>query len=406
MPISYSEQTTLTCPACQREFEAAVWTLVDTAERPDLTLALQEGTLDRVTCPHCGSSGPSGAPLLLHDPQQRRVYFAVPPGVAEHRWRERAQELLYMLVGSLPEEARLTYLGDVQVEQEIGGVRRAWQRRQRKAEARRAGSAAAPQPAPEPSRAPEPPAQKPAAPAAPLVELVQQLLASDSAADFQAQIERSPVLLSELADQTIGRLADDAYAQGQREIGEALRALRASLADLRRGETAPEVAAPPVSESAPAAPAEPPAERLPEQTYQALLRASTSAELRQTVSDYPALLEGWVDQALSARAEAVLEEGNERLATAIEERREALAELRQSSVSEPVLMRAVEALLHARDESALEQAITTYPALLTEAAQTALLELAAGARARGDTALAEYAAECRAMLRHIRDELG
>lgn len=396
MPISYSEQTTLTCPACQREFAAEVWTLVDTAERPDLAQALQDGTLDRATCPHCGASGPSGAPLLLHDPQQRRVYFAVPPGVAEHRWRERAQELLYVLVGSLPEDARLTYLGDVQVEQEVAGVRRAWQRRQRRTE-RRAPAAEQPPPAAEPLREAAAPAP---APATALAELIGQLLASDSAADFQALIERNPALLSEQADQTAAQLADTAYAQGQREIGDALRALRTSLADLRRGAD-PAAPAPPAAQ-----PASPAQASLPEATYQALLRAGTSAELRETVGDYPVLLEGWVDQDLSARAEAVLDEGNERLASAIEERREALAELRHSSVSEPALLQAVETLLRARDESALEQAITSYPALLTEAAQATLLELAAQARARGDTSLAEYAAECRTMLRHIREQLG
>src|SRR5207244_12335553 len=44
--------------------------------------------------------------------------------------REQAQSLLYLLVGSLPEEQRRPYLGDVQIEQEVEGVRRAVLRRQ------------------------------------------------------------------------------------------------------------------------------------------------------------------------------------------------------------------------------------------------------------------------------------
>ncbi|GAB4191122.1 MAG: CpXC domain-containing protein [Roseiflexaceae bacterium] len=408
MPISYSEQTMLTCPSCGKSFEAEVWTLVDTAERPDLLQALQDETLDRVTCPHCGYSGASGAPLLLHDPQQRRVYFAVPPGVEEHRWRERAQELLYALVGSLPEEARLPYLGDVQVNQEVAGMRRSWMSYQRRLNSRRGASAPE---AAQPTQAREPVAAALAAPPAEdgarIYDLVQQLLAADSATEFQALVERNPVLLSEAADLAVGQLIEAAYAQGEHEIGEALRTLRGTLSDLRGGsvparETAP---APAAVAAETAAPAETATSALPELAYQALLRVATNDDLQQTVRDYPVLLEGWIDQALAARAEAVLDEGNERLAVTIEERREALAELRHSSASEPALLQAIEVLLHARDEQALEQAITGYPVLLTEAAQTALLELSAGARSRGDSTLAEYAIECRALLHRIREEL-
>ncbi len=405
MPISYSEQTVLTCPSCGRSFEAEVWTLVDTAERPDLLQALQDQTLDRVTCPHCGHSGASGAPLLLHDPQQRRVYFAVPPSVEEHRWRERAQELLYALVGSLPEEARLPYLGDVQVNQEVAGMRRSWMSYQRRLNSRRGLAAeTAPTPAREPA-APAP-AARPPEDGARIYDLIQQLLAADSAGDLQALVERNPVLLGEATDQAVGQLIETAYAQGEREIGEALRTLRGTLAELR-GSPAPArepTAAPAAAVSPPPAP-EAEAAALPELAYQALLRVATNDDLQQTVRDYPVLLEGWVDQALAARAEVVLDEGNERLAAAIEERREALAELRHSSASEPALLQAIGVLLQARDEQALEQAITSYPALLTEAAQTALLELSADARTRGDDTLAEYAVECRALLRRIRDEL-
>lgn len=403
MPISYSEQTVLTCPSCGKSFEAEVWTLVDTAERPDLLQALQDETLDRVSCPHCGYSGPSGAPLLLHDRQQRRVYFAVPPDVAEHRWRERAQELLYVLVGSLPEEARLPYLGDVQVNQEVAGMRRAWQSYQRRLNSRRGNSA--PVVEHEATVAPAVPPPRPTETDRRIYELVQLLLAADSAGEFQTLIERNPLLLGEAADLAVAELVEAAYAQGQREIGEALQALRGTLADLRSAPAPAHTAVAPSAATVASTPSVQAAADLPELAYQALLRVATNDDLQQIVRDYPVLLEGWADMALAARAETVLDEGNERLATTIEERREALAELRHHSANEAALIQAIEVLLQARDEQALEQAITTYPALLTEAAQVALLELSAGARARGDDPLAEYAVECRALLRRIRDEL-
>src|SRR5689334_6051472 len=148
MPISYSENANLTCPACQQDFAAEVWMLVDAAERPDLAQALRDGALNVVACPHCGNQGPAGGPLLFHDPANRRVYFAAPAGALEHELREQAQSLLYLLVGSLPEEQRRAYLGDVQVEQEVEGVRRAVLRRQA---ARRAPPEHAPPPSPAPA---------------------------------------------------------------------------------------------------------------------------------------------------------------------------------------------------------------------------------------------------------------
>ena len=132
MPISQTEQIHLACPACGAGFEADVWTLVDAAERPDLSQALRDDALDVVACPSCGHRMAAGAPLLFHEPAGRRVYFAVPPGADEHAWRERAQQLLYALVAAIPEEQRLPYLGDVQVEHEVAGVRRALLRRERR----------------------------------------------------------------------------------------------------------------------------------------------------------------------------------------------------------------------------------------------------------------------------------
>jgi ribosomal protein L29 len=109
----------------------------------------------------------------------------------------------------------------------------------------------------------------------------------------------------------------------------------------------------------------------------------------------------------------VLDEGNERLAATLEERRELLADLRAAAPTDtaPVdaapdtLHDAVEALLSADDEDVLAQVLLEYPALLSDEAQDALWRLSAEARSQGDEELATYAVECRAMLRRVREGL-
>jgi len=132
---------------------------------------------------------------------------------------------------------------------------------------------------------------------------------------------------------------------------------------------------------------------------------SSLDELRAATSDHPALLDDWADADLSARVEAALDAGDERLAVEIEERREVLAALRAELSGRESLPRAIKALLHADGEDALAETLTEHPILLTHAAQAALADLAAEARARGDDQLAGYATERRAMLRKVREGL-
>src|SRR4051812_19113126 len=139
MPISQSDSIGLTCPACGAHFETEAWTLVDAAERSDLAQALRDGSLNMATCPKCGTQTVASAALLFHDPGGRRVYFAGPPDIGEYARRERAQEMLRQLVDSLPPDGGRPYLGDVQVEQELDGVRRAVLRHDRRRAGRQGG---------------------------------------------------------------------------------------------------------------------------------------------------------------------------------------------------------------------------------------------------------------------------
>ncbi|GIW00774.1 CpXC domain-containing protein [Roseiflexus sp.] len=400
MSISYAELASLTCPVCRTSFEAEIWTIVDARERPDLAGMLLSGELNMVTCPQCGHQADAGGPLLVHDPDGRRVYFAAPADAPEHVWRERARELLYVLVGSLPEEARLPYLGDVQVEVEAGGVRKALLRRGRR-------FAPPPSIAPKPSRnvhTSSPPVERLDIAAAPdaVVVAIEELIAADTATEAAAVVNRHPVLATPDADVVIEQLISAAHAHGEHDIARALTKARVLLHDLRAG------VAPGDRQDTRAAPALADVEgiRLADVAYQAFLRTESLPALREAVADYPVLLEPWADEDLAARVDAALDEGNEHLAQAIELRRDALTRLRVEMTGAEGLHQAINALLRVGHEpDALAAVVGEYPALLTDAAHTALFELAAGARARGDHALAEYAVEYRALLRRVREGL-
>jgi hypothetical protein len=416
MPISQSDAIGLTCPACGARFETDAWVLIDAAERSDLAQALRDGSLNSAACPKCGIPTTAGVALLFHDPAGRRVYFAVPPDVGEHVWRERAQELLYQLVGSLPEEERRPYLGDVQVEQELDGVRRALLRNDRRRGARKAEEGSVSEGVkgrrgeevqPVSLRTPSPP--HPLTPSASelLIEALRALLAADTDAEFSAIVGEHPALLDIDADIAVRELADQAYAAGERDVSTALHELRSVLARLRAGEparaTTDEQPPPADIQLDPQSSAlSPQSSQLSDSGYQALLHAASAEALLAATRDYPALLEHWADDYLAARIEAALDEGNERLARTIEARREGLDELRTQLSAHAALLHAIQALLAAEGEDAVAGILDTHPILLTDTAQSALSNLVADAQARADPDLARKAINCQALLHTVR----
>jgi len=407
MSISQSDSIDLTCPACGARFETDAWTLVDAAERSDLAQTLRDGSLNMATCPKCGVQTAAGTALLFHDPGGRRVYFAVPPDVGEYVWRERAQELHRQLVASLPEDERRPYLGDVQVEQELDGVRRALLRNDRR---RRPGKPADKQIgrpgdtetgviATEP--APPTPSPPPAAPSSqPLIDALRALLTADNDAEFDSIVAENPALLNDDADRVVREQADLSYADGERDVAAALRELRIILMRLRAGDDRPPTAdhRPPTTTSEFKAQSS----KLSDSAYQALLHAASGDALLAATRDYPALLELWADDDLAARIEAALDESNERLARTIEARREGLDELRAQLSERAALLHAIQALLAAEGEEAVAGILSAHPMLLTDTAQAALSQLADDALARDDHALAGQVASCQALLRTVR----
>lgn len=396
MAIAYQEQAQLTCPACGADFEASVWLLLDAQEQPDAVAALRRGDLNTVACPSCGTNGPAGAPLLFHDGATRSVVFVPAPGAAEHEWREQARELHALLVGSIPEEERRPYLADVDVTQDLEGLAH----RLKKLDRQRARGRAPAPPAP-------PSASERSEQAPPLLIAVEAMLAADSAEELDQVLAAHPILLDASTDATLAQLSEVAREQRAFEVLDSLRAARELLA--RTGAAvAADPTRPPVAELVLTA--------LPEPALQALLQAQSGAELTQATELHPLLLRPEVEGLLAERVNLALDEGNDRLAQALEERREALAQLRllaqearrtanNPPADAPTIDEAIEALLIAEGEDAMAEVIDRYPLLLDEAAGQALWQFAAEARASGDEELARYAVECREMLRRVREQL-
>ncbi|HEU5102551.1 MAG TPA: hypothetical protein VFU22_26185, partial [Roseiflexaceae bacterium] len=321
----------------------------------------------------------------------------------------------------LPEDQRRPYLGDVQVEQELEGVRRAMLCNDRRRSvgrqgdqqtSRQAEGGGRPQVVATEIASPPPNSQLPIPSSESLIEAVRALLAADNDAEFTAIVAANPALLGEDADTVVRELADLAYADGERDVAAALRELRLALARLRLGDDPRSIndqrpttndQRPTTDLSAPQSSVlSPQSLELSDSAYQALLHAAAPDALLAATRDYPALLEAWADLELAARIEAALDEGNERLARQIETRREELADLRVQLGARDALLRAIQALLAADGEDAVADILSAYPILLTDAAQEALVALADDALARGDQASAAQAVACQTLLRTVR----
>ncbi|MGQ9481676.1 CpXC domain-containing protein [Chloroflexus sp.] len=364
MPISYREQAQLTCPHCGGDFDAEVWLIVDADEEPEAAAALRREELNLVECPHCGARGPAGAPLLYHDARARRVIFTPAPGSNDHEIRDQARDLHALLVGSIDQEQRRPYLTDVDITQDMSGLALLL----RRLDARRAS----PPPSPPP---PTPP---------PLLAAVEALLAADSDAELERVLAQHPKLLEPSALATLTQLAEVAVAQGEHEIAQGLRNARELLARMQPH---------PVPEQLTA---------IPPAALQELLNAHSDAELEQVIARHPLLLRPEIDQLLEGEIETALVSGADRLAQLLASRREMLVAFRTAPTPDADLEEAIETLLLADDEETIAQVLDQYPLLLSEAAEQALWEFAAEARAGGEEELARHAIACREMLRRVR----
>lgn len=451
MTVSFSEHAALICPNCRANFSAEIWLILDAQEQPDQVAALRQERLNLVTCPHCGYTGPAGAPLLFHDGAARCVIFAAAPGAAEHEWRDQARDLHALLVGSIPVDQRRAYLGDVQIAQDLSGIAHILGKAGRRQGDARARERAAPrmpadtaQPVSPARVAPQPADVEPArelqeADMAVLFAAVQALMSVETPESLRSVVDTYPILLRPGTDAALAQLAEVAVAQREYEIADSLHRARMLLLDMRAGkpvdagnhaqhEAAARSPADALGDEPQVSTTLSPQAELPEAAYQAVLQAHSADALLRVVAEYPLLLEPWVDAALAYQVDQALDQDLERLAQQLEERRERLAELRQDlqgvqreapeswsgtppsdeaprSTLHVHIQAAIQALLTAEDEDMMAQVLVEYPVLFSDDAQQALWECSSAARARGDEALAIYAVECRALLQKVREGL-
>jgi uncharacterized coiled-coil protein SlyX len=382
MAISFVEHEQLNCPACGVEFAADVWLVLDAQEHPEQVAALLRHELNTVVCPACGFRGPAGAPLLFHDAVARSVIFAPAPGLAEHEWREQARELHALLVGSIPEEQRRPYLADVDIAQDIDGVARRLERRAR----RRGDSAAGAVPAAAATTTAEP---------APLLVAVQALLAAETEEQLAAVFAQYPLLRNPSTDLALRQLADAATEQREFAVAESLAQVRALLKQMLAVE-------PQQIAATPAAPV-----TVPELVLHELLQAQTNEDLHAVVTRNPLLLHPEVNGLLATSVDLALEEGNERLALALEQRRVALEELRarpdSAALPEVTMDEAIEALLLAEGDDEIVATIRRYPLLLEDVAEQALEQFADEAQASGEDDIANDALARREVLKRVKN---
>ncbi|OQY87503.1 MAG: hypothetical protein B6D41_11635, partial [Chloroflexi bacterium UTCFX4] len=96
MPLSFSQNTALTCSQCHTPFNAELWLIVDAGERPDLAARCRDGSIHVVAC-RSGHRGMLGAPLLYHDRAKQQLFLAYPDGMSEQQVQETGAQLVQQL---------------------------------------------------------------------------------------------------------------------------------------------------------------------------------------------------------------------------------------------------------------------------------------------------------------------
>lgn len=376
MTISYAEQVALTCPHCGTAFSAEVYVLIDAMERPDLVSRILDDSLHDAACPHCGQTGRVPAPLLYHDAAHARVLLAVPADMPEAEWHAIGQQLLMLLIGALPEAARLPYLGEVQAEAGLAGIAQV---------IRQEGLTGA---------------GAPGTAIPPIVIAIQALLNAKGPAELMAAFNQHAILRDPQAVAILQELAAEAIRMGQSEAAQGFARAAELLEQIKRMRQ--EAGAPAVSIAVTDQALAPEAI---EALAFAVLRANTGAELARVVDAHPELLADTGDAALSAYAAAARAAGKTRIANGLDERLDAIRELRAIYRAQQPLLELVQAYLDADSPATIETLLVEHAELLEPAADALLTRLAHNAREDGDLALATFIDERRAFLQRVREAL-
>jgi hypothetical protein len=377
MPISYAEPVPLTCPRCQTAFTNDTFIIVDGVERPDLVARILDDTLHDARCPRCDQMGRVPAPLLYHDGRHGRVLLGVPPDMSEADWREVGQTLLWTLIGTLPESARLPYLGEVQAEAGLEGVAQIIRSEQLAGSGVADGEEELP----------------------PILIAIQALLDAKQPARLQHVFEQHPILQQPQAVTIMQELAAEAIKHGQIDAANGFARAAELLVKQIRAQ------GPTVAVDLDAATAERLTPEALEELAFALLRSTSGQELAHAVDEHPELLEAWADDALAAYAAQARREQKPRIADGLDERRAALREMREQYRAQQPVLDAVRAYLQAETGDEIEAVVLEHELLTTDAADQALARLIESATDEGDTEFVSFVEQRRLFLQQVRAAL-
>lgn len=377
MSISFAEHVRLACPRCQTEFGGEAYIIVDGVERPDLVSRILDDTLHDLRCPACGQVGRVPAPLLFHDSRHQRVLFGVPADMAEPQWRELGQNLLWVLIGALPEADRLPYLGNVQAEAGLPGVAQIIRQEQLTG----TGDAA--------ELTAEDDEELP-----PIVVAIQALLEAGEPAELMSVLDHHPILDQPQSVMILHELSGEARKANQPEVADGferaaellarVKQMRVQAQDTAAVELGPEAV---------------------ENLAFALLRSTTGQELAHVVDQHPELFDEPTLAAITRYSVEARRQNKQRIADGLDERLVALRELRAQYQQQQPVLEAVQAYLEAATGDEIEAIVLEREELTTDAADQALERLAASALNDGDPDFAAFIDERRAFLRQVRAAL-
>ena len=102
----------INCPNCRQPIVADIEQVFDLAADPSAKNKLLSGTVNMVSCPHCGYQGSAAAQVLYHDPEKELLLTFTPQemNLSRDEQEKRLGTLINRVVNNLPQDQRKGYL--------------------------------------------------------------------------------------------------------------------------------------------------------------------------------------------------------------------------------------------------------------------------------------------------------